>query len=234
MSKILDNLTLVIPAKNEQEALPLFLEELDDYKVKILIVISKNDMLTYEKIKKKKNIEVLFQEHEGYGSAIIEAVNKVQTNYMTIINADGSMNPTYLYQMLQKCLNNDFVFASRYESENSGSEDDTWLTFVGNKIFSLIGNILFKLNLGDILFTYILGKTKSFKKLNLKYKDFRLCVEIPIKAKKMKMNYSSIPNYERKRVAGIKKVNEFKDGFLILLGILSFIGKKYASHDKEK
>ena len=76
MSKILDNVTLVIPAKNEQEALPLFLEELDDYKVKILIVISKNDIVTYEKIKKKENIEILFQEHEGYGSAIIEAINK--------------------------------------------------------------------------------------------------------------------------------------------------------------
>ena len=31
---------------------------------------------------------------------------------------------------------------------------------------------------------------------------------------------SSIPSYERSRIAGVKKVNEFKDGFLILISIL--------------
>ena len=30
------------------------------------------------------------------------------------------------------------------------------------------------------------------------------------------MKYASIPSYETKRIAGTKKVNNFKDGFLIL------------------
>jgi hypothetical protein len=41
-------------------------------------------------------------------------------------------------------------------------------------------------------------------------------VEIPIKVKINNLKYLSIGSFERKRLGGIKKVNEFIDGFLIL------------------
>ena len=114
-------------------------------------------------------------------------------------------------------------FASRYIKPDGGSDDDTIVTFIGNKFFSFLGNILYKLEISDILFTYILGKTDSFKQLNLFYNDFRLCVEIPIKAKRKGLKYTSIPCFERNRIGGKKKVNAIIDGFLILLAILKFI-----------
>ena len=64
------------------------------------------------------------------------------------------------------------------------TDDDTFLTFIGNKIFSAIGNIFFKLNIDDILFTFVMGESQSFKDIKLKNLDFRFCVELPIKAKK--------------------------------------------------
>jgi hypothetical protein len=87
---------------------------------------------------------------------------------------------------------------------------------LGNFIFTKIGNIFFSIKISDILYTFLLGKTESFKKLNLKSKDFCLCVEMPIKAKRLGMNFTDSPSYERKRIAGIKKVSEFKDGLKIL------------------
>jgi len=41
-------------------------------------------------------------------------------------------------------------------------------------------------------------------------------VELPIKAKKQNYKLGIFPSYERKRIAGKKKVNAFRDGFLIL------------------
>jgi hypothetical protein len=41
------------------------------------------------------------------------------------------------------------------------------------------------------------------------------------------MNYSNMGSYERSRIAGSKKVNEFKDGFLILLFLVKSFLKKY-------
>ena len=90
----------------------------------------------------------------------------------------------------------------------------------------MAGNILFNLKITDILYTYILGKTSSFKKLNLTNKDFRICVEIPIKAKSKKMTYTCLPSYERERIGGKKKVNPLKDGLLILSEIVKYFFKK--------
>ena len=58
----------------------------------------------------------------------------------------------------------------------------------------------------------------------MKNGDFRICVELPIKAKRKNLQISDIGSNERKRIAGIKKVNEFKDGFLILTIFIAFFG----------
>tara|TARA_B100001996_G_scaffold380759_1_gene368803 strand:+ start:1781 stop:2446 length:666 start_codon:yes stop_codon:yes gene_type:complete len=217
----LENLTLIIPAKNEKESLPSFLDEVNKLNCKKLIVLQKEDIETQKIISENQNVKILIQKNNGYGNALIEGINASDTEYCCIINADGSMDPKYLKKMLEDCKDIDLVFASRYE-KNGGSEDDTLVTYTGNKIFSFIGNFLFKLNISDILYTFVLGKTNSFKSLNLKSYDFRLCVEIPIKAKKNNLKYLVTPSKERSRIAGTKKVNAIKDGLLILIGILSY------------
>ena len=209
------NLTLIIPAKSESESLPAVLKEIKDYECKIIIILEASDMKTIEATK-NFNCRIVYQSGKGYGNALIEGMSVVETEYLCIFNADGSFQPIHLNKMLKACKNNlDFVFASRYMNEG-GSDDDTFLTKIGNFIFSGIGNIFFSLKLSDILYTFLLGKTESFKKLGLKSNDFCLCVEMPIKAKKNGMNFIDMPSYERKRIAGKKKVNEFRDGFKIL------------------
>ena len=210
------NLTLIIPAKNEAGSLPEVLRELKDFKCDKIVILEETDTQTIKSIENFK-CRLVFQLGRGYGNALTEGMKNVETEYLCIFNADGSFDPNDLTKMLKLCEDNkDFIFASRY-MKKGGSDDDTILTKIGNFIFSLIGNIFFSLKISDILYTYILGKTESFKKLNLKSNDFCLCVEMPIKAKKLDMKMINIPSFERKRIAGKKKVNEFKDGFKILI-----------------
>lgn len=213
------NLTLIIPAKHEGDSLPKVLEEIKSYDCEVIIILEISDTETINAAR-NYNCKILYQSKNGYGSALIKGINNVQTEYLCIFNADGSFDPKYLKQMLIACQNNlDFIFASRYLN-NGGSDDDTIVTKLGNFVFTKIGNIFFSLNISDILFTFLLGKTDSFKKLNLTSKDFCLCVEIPIKAKRADMKFIDLASYERKRLAGEKKVNEFRDGFKILLYML--------------
>ena len=209
------NLTLIIPAKNEAESLPSVLNELKNFDFNKTINLETSDKSTIESIQ-NFDCEILYQNEKGYGNALIQGINNVKTEYLCIFNADGSFDPKYLSEMLKLCKNKDLVFASRY-LKKAGSDDDTILTKIGNYIFSFLGNIFFSLKLSDILYTYVLGKTDSFKKLDLKSNDFCFCVEMPIKAKMLEMDIVDTPSYERKRIAGEKKVNEFKDGFKILL-----------------
>ena len=63
---------------------------------------------------------------------------------------------------LIKIKNHDFIFATRYE-KGCSSEDDTITTIIGNFIFTKLGNIFFNLTITDILYTFVLGKTKVLK-----------------------------------------------------------------------
>ena len=219
-------LTLVIPAKDEAECLPRVLNELKNFDCKKIIIIPETDLNTRNSIK-NFDCKIITQKVGGFGRALILGIKEVETNFLCIFNADGSFDPQYLKNMYNELLNNcDFVFNSRYEN-SGGSDDDTFLTLVGNRIFTFICNLLFRLNISDVLFTYVMGKTLAFKSLDLKRKDFRFCIELPVLAKFKKYKFISKPSYERSRLTGKKKVNELKDGFLILLCIFKmFIFRK--------
>jgi len=220
------DLTLVIPAKQEKESLPQVLEELKDYPYKIIVVLEENDTETINAIK-NYNIELLFQTGKGYGDALIQGINNVKTDLFCIFNADGSFNPSELGNMIQKITNEkyDVVFASRYE-KNCSSDDDTIITLVGNFIFTLLGKIFFKLNITDVLYTYVLGNTKKIRELKLSSKNFVFCVELPIKSNQNNLKITTSKSNERARIDEKKKVNAFTDGFSILIGMIKLFFNK--------
>lgn len=227
-----NNLTLLIPVKNEKESLSIFLKKLEKFNYKKLLVVDKNDKNNYKKsIKSSKNTKIYVSKKTGYGNALIEGINKINSKYFCIINADGSMNPKEIKKMMHLTKSYSFIFGSRY-MDNAGSDDDNLITFIGNKFFSKVGNIFFGLKISDILYTYVIGHTKSAKTLKLNSGDFRICVELPIKVHQKGYPYTDINCYEFKRIGGKKKVNAFKDGFFIGLKILElfinqlFLGKK--------
>jgi glycosyltransferase involved in cell wall biosynthesis len=217
------NLTLIIPAKEESKSLPLVLDELKKFECKINVILHNTDIATIKSIK-NYDVNIIFQKNFGYGDALIEGINTCNTKFFCIFNADGSFNPKELDKMYQSMNFDklDFLFASRYQN-NSGSEDDTIITFIGNYLFTFIGKIFFKLNITDILYTFVMGRTDKVRQLNLSEKKFAFCVELPIKAKRLNMNIMSCSSYERRRIAGIKKVNAFKDGFEILIYMIKKI-----------
>ncbi len=216
------DLTLIIPAKFESESLPVFLNDIKNLNVKKKIILDKDDEVTINSIKEFDEVEILFQEKKGYGSALIEGIKKTDTKYFCIINADGSMNPNDVTKMYEKIISKklDFIFASRYEKPLGGSDDDDIVTLVGNYFFTKVGNIFFSLKISDILFTFVMGDTRKFNILDIKSPDFTFCVEFPIKVKRNGMLYETMPSYERSRIGGKKKVNPIVDGTLILFKML--------------
>ena len=221
----MNNLTLIIPAKNERESLPRVLDELMKLQLNIIIVLEPSDLDTINAVSNYK-CKIIKQINKGYGDAIKLGMDHVETDYFCIFNADGSFNPIEIKNMLEilEKNNSDLVFASRYE-KGCSSEDDTLITLIGNFIFTKIGNIFFRLSITDILYTFVIGKTSKVKNLNLKSKDFVFCVELPIKAKNNSLKLNTSKSNERSRIAGQKKPNAFKDGFKILFGMIRLFFK---------
>ena len=223
------NISIVIPARDEEKSLKILLKKFDKFKKyyeEIIIVDGKSTDKTI-RVAREFGCKIIKQKKLGYGDAIIQGVNQVKTKYFIIFDADGSKDPIYLKKFsneLKKNRNN-IIFAERY-GKNAGSEDDTLITHIGNRIFTIMGKVFFGLKLNDILHTFFLCEVNKFKKLRFKYKDFVFCVEFPILAKKNNLGSSFIPTVEKKRYSGVPKVRSFVDGLKILIGMIDLFIKK--------
>ena len=133
------DLTLIIPAKNEKESLPIVIDKIKKFDHRITVSLKKDDKETINSIKNISNIKIFFQSGKGYGNSLNEAINSCKTKYFCIFNADGSFDPNDLIKMYNLIENNDFVFTTRYKHPG-GSDDDTFVTYIGNQIFSKLGN----------------------------------------------------------------------------------------------
>ena len=60
----MEDLTLIIPAKNEKESLPKVLEELKKFNFNIKICLDKNDIETIDSIK-DSGCEIIYQPKKG-------------------------------------------------------------------------------------------------------------------------------------------------------------------------
>ena len=61
----MNNLTLLIPANKEVESLPIFLNELINYKCKKMVVLQKEDEETINSIKDFNDIQIIIQKKRG-------------------------------------------------------------------------------------------------------------------------------------------------------------------------
>ena len=74
------NITLIIPAKNESESLPIVLKNLKKFRFKILVVLQKDDKKTIDSIK-KFNVKIIYQNNNGYGDALIKGINNCKSPF---------------------------------------------------------------------------------------------------------------------------------------------------------
>ena len=137
-----------------------------------------------------------------------------------MLNADGSQNPKDIPKLLDK-LNEgyDLVLASRY-LPGGGSEEDTFIHLIGNKIFTFLCNMLYKVNVSDALYFFLAAKKEIFEKVKTNCPHVGYCVELPIKTRLAGFKIGEIPSFEKKRTAGKAKVRALSSGFKILMTLL--------------
>ena len=135
------------------------------------------------------------------------------------MDGDGSYRPTSIIEMKENINEYDAIFGSRYKGGNK-SPDDTYIRSLGNRIFTYTVRKLFNIDITDALFFFPFIRKSDFDKIDPKSKDFTLCIEVPVLLKNLNLNYLDLLSTERKRYAGITKVNALIDGAKILYGII--------------
>jgi glycosyltransferase involved in cell wall biosynthesis len=178
-----------------------------------------------------KNFEWIFLEHaknQGKGAAIRTAIAHIDTDLVVIHDADLEYHPGDIAKMVPLFVNEDAdaVFGSRFLS----SDFRRVLLFrhsLGNRLITLLTNIVTDLNLSDIETCYKMVRADIFKGIPWESDRFGIEPEITVKLAKRKARIFEIPiRYSGRTYAEGKKIT-WKDGVRALGALV-----KYGISDK--
>ena len=221
MRKTKSEVGVIIPTLNEEKTIASVIERTKFYVDKILVIDGGSEDRTVE-IAKEIGIDVVFQESRGKGAAMREAFDHIDSEFIVVLDADGSMRPEEIPNFLKGIYSGaDIVKGSRF-IYNGDSEDITFFRRFGNSLFISLINLMWGTNYTDLCYGFMAFRKDAIEKLSpiLRSKGFGIETEIIIKAKKLGLRTVEVPSVELKRLFGNSKLNTFRDGLKILMTIL--------------
>jgi len=241
------SLSIIVPVYNEQYLVETSLKRLGVLgdcpllgRVRVIVVNDASKDQSAEALKRFQEslgqsrlseFEWIFLEHhknQGKGAAIRTAIPHVDTDLVVIHDADLEYHPDDIAKMIPLFLEEDAdaVFGSRFMS----SDFRRVLFFrhsLGNKLITLLTNLVTDLNLSDIETCYKMLRADMLKSIPWESNRFGIEPEITIKLAKREARIFEIPiRYSGRTYAEGKKIT-WKDG-LRALGALV----KYGISDK--
>ena len=216
-------ITVIIPTLNEEKSIADLIKELNIGGFSNILVIDGNSTDCTAQIAKELGVNVIFQNGKGKGDALRQAFSyKALSDWVVMLDADGSMNPVEILSFLEPLKNGvDVVKGSRFLPEGF-SEDMTFFRKIGNKFFIFLVNLIWGAKYTDLCYGYAAFKKESLHKMypHLKSKNFEIEAEIFIKAKKLGLRVEEVPSIELRRRFGKSNLDAFGDGFKILQTII--------------
>lgn len=237
-SKTIYSKTIIIPAKNEAQNLPILFDRLPSIQPnpEIIIACGKSTDNTLEVAKKIKinrkdlKIKIIEQTGNGKANAVYEAINSSQNDVIAIFDSDISVDPETLPTFFNLIDENkaDFVNGTRmvYKMEVGAMRQ---LNKIGNIVFQFLIKQVIRIPLTDSLCGTKIFKRKSFyslvewqKKMRVKdpFGDFDLIFNSAYIGDK----FIELPVHYKSRIYGETQISRFKDGYkLIVYFLRSFL-----------
>lgn len=168
--------------------------------------------------------DVVTQRRPGIRFAYFDAWPHVTGDVVMTISPDGNCDPAALAPIIAKMAEGyDLVIGSRYLGD-SRSDDDTWMTAVGNWLFTRTVNVLHGARYTDCMVIYRAFRRSLIAELDLD-KDvsyalpemlFRTIVSweplMSVRAAKRRLRIAEVPAGEPPRIGGTSKLQPFRWG----------------------
>jgi glycosyltransferase involved in cell wall biosynthesis len=213
--------SVVIITLNEADSVPLLIKEMPMDVIDETVFVDGHSTDGTPDIIRSFGFPVYMQPNRGYGDAFNYGIFKASGDIIILMDSDGSHNPADIPRLLQKIDEGyDFVLGSRY-MKGAGSGDDTSIRLFGNKFFTMLTNIIWRMRVSDSLYLFAAVKRHVIEQMEkTRARGFEYCVEFIIKAYKAGFKFAEIPCYERPRFGGKQKTIAPIHGAKILWAIL--------------
>lgn len=222
------NVSIVLPTYNEAQNISMLIQRISaaiPNSKEIIVVDDNSPDRTWEIAGKHENVRVIRRTNErGLVTAIWRGISEAKGENVVWLDADLSMPPEIIPDMLGKLQENDIVVGSRYVK--GGRDKRPLIRVISSRVINLIANIILNFKVLDYDSGFIAAKKNvlmSMKLGNAAYGDY--CIELLYKAGKKGYRINEIPYSFTDRRAGESKtadtvISLVKYGWLYLKKIM--------------
>ena len=221
-------ISVVIPVHNEVKTIKEIVKRVQsvDLEKEIIIVDDSSTDGTKDilnELKDGEGVTVFFHpSNHGKGAALRTAFQHVKGDIVIIQDADLEYDPQEYGKLIKPITEGkaDAVYGSRFLG---GPHRVLFFWhYVGNKMFTLLSNMLTNLNLTDMETCYKVFKTSLLKQFTIESNRFGVEPEITAKLAKLKCRIYEVDiSYSGRDYTEGKKIN-WKDGMAALYWILKY------------
>lgn len=222
-------LSIVIPCLNEAATIGTCLEKasffLSSNGIDGEIIVADNSSTDGSiEIARQYNTIITTEERKGYGSTIINGLNRSNGKYIIIGDADD----TYDFSSIMPFLvllraGNDVVIGNRFKGGIQKNAMPFSHRYIGNPVLSFIGKTFFKINIGDF-YCGLRGISKAcYDELELRSTGMEFAHEMIVKAALLKKNIIETPVMLHKvNNNRVSHLNTWRDGWRTLRFLLLY------------
>jgi glycosyltransferase involved in cell wall biosynthesis len=200
---------VVIPALNEEQALPRVLQEVPRPPVRRVIVADNGSSDRTAEVARQNGAEVVHEAERGYGAACLKALAHLAADppdIVVFLDGDYSDHPSELPSLIDPILagDADMVIGSR----SRGRRDRGALSpqqEVGNAIACRALRLLYGVRYTD-LGPFRAIRWQTLQELGMQDRNYGWTVEMQIKAARRGIAYREVPVSYRQRI-GVSKVS---------------------------
>lgn len=212
--------SLVIPAYNEEEGLPLVAKEYLDVVDEVIMVDDGSSDGTFQAAQRLVGEKVKLLRHEvnqGKVAALRTGVLQARGDIIIFTDADNTYPARYVPQLVQEIVKGaDLVLGARIQAR----ENIPAFNRLGNNIFSFLATYISCIRIKDSQTGMRAFRREMFDKLDVKAKGLEFETKMTVRAAKLGYKIVEIPIEYRERV-GKSKLNPMKDGARMLTALLS-------------
>jgi len=222
-------ISIIIPVFNEKNSIEEIIKRVQAVDVglekEIIIVDDCSQDGTRQILEKLNypNMKLFFHsKNKGKGAALQTGFSKAEGDIILIQDADLEYDPKEYNKLLAPILDGraDVVYGSRFLG---GPHRVLFFWhYVGNKILTMLSNIMSNLNLTDMETCYKVFKKEILNKIKIKSKRFGFEPEVTIKFAKLKCRIYEVPiSYSGRDYSEGKKIG-WKDGIAAIFHIIRY------------
>jgi len=219
---------VVIPALNEERALPRVLEEIPRPPVRRIVVADNGSTDRTAEVAREAGAEVVHEAERGYGAACLRALEHLATDppeVVVFLDGDYSDHPSELPSLVDPILRGeaDLVIGSRATGRREAGALSVQQQ-VGNVIACRALRLLYGVQYTD-LGPFRAVRWQTLESIDMRDRNFGWTVEMQIKAARQGIPYLEVPVSYRSRIGASKISGTVKGSLSAGAKILWLLGR---------